>query len=130
MLRRDKTVQRVKPGACHQRNVVDVGGRDRTGSDGGSLKGDGACLRHVPHTKRRDEGVKGVILTAIDEPVVVLGVRAVAVALFAEEDGGDALGAPGSVVVERHLAQGADGGVEEFLQRRGVRRRLATVKKW
>lgn len=81
------------------------------GATRGSLKGE--CATRAPNGIRDETSER--LLTAIDESVVVLRKSTVPVALLVEDDGGNALGAPRGVVMECHLTQRPDGGVEEFL---------------
>lgn len=52
------------------------------------------------------------ILTSIDEAVVILLVSFGAISLALEVNGGDALGMPCAVIMERDILQRADRGME------------------
>ena len=69
----------------------------------------------------------GNILTAVDEPVVVLLVGLVAVSRALKVDNGDALGAAARVVVDHDGAEGANSGGEELLKSRSVAARSSDV---
>lgn len=55
------------------------------------------------------------ILTSINEPVVVLLLRLVAMTFLLEDDFGDTLGATLSVIMEVDLAKRPDCGVKKLL---------------
>ena len=61
--------------------------------------------------------VKQPVLTAIDEPVVVGLVRFRAVTSFLEKYRGNSLRTAGGLIVESNIAERADGGVEQILQK-------------
>jgi hypothetical protein len=57
------------------------------------------------------------ILTPIDEAVVILLVRLVAIPFFLENDGGHAFGTAICVIVEINLTKRANGSLEKLLYR-------------
>jgi hypothetical protein len=66
-------------------------------------------------SNRRKEDEERRILTPINEPIVVLLEGLGAISFPLEMNGRNAFGATSGVVVKCHLAQSADGSMEEFL---------------
>lgn len=61
-------------------------------------------------------GLLRVILTSVDESVVVLGVRSSSIVGFLELDGANTGGLTVGTVAHGHLAEGANGSGKKFLQ--------------
>jgi len=59
--------------------------------------------------------LRDVILTSIDESVVILLVGFGAVPFASEMHRGDTFGAPGAVVVQRNILQGSNCRMEQLL---------------